>query len=83
MLKKPDIRNKEGLKTLSVYGLIMLVVGKYFIPDLEQSDIMAIISWWNSHDMSFDKLYDLAVDGTAGGYILNKLRSGNNANTPA
>ena len=75
MLQKPDIKTKEGFKTLGVYGIIVLVVGKYFIPDLQEVDILAIWKWWQSNDMSIDKIYDLLVDGTAATYILNKLRN--------
>lgn len=75
MLQKPDVKTKDGIKTLGVYGIIVLVVGKYFVPDLQEIDILNIVAWWNSNDMSIDKIYDFLVDGTAGAYILNKLRS--------
>ena len=76
MLEKPSIKNKEGVKTLGVYGLILLVVGKNFMPELTDKDILDLVAWWNSHNMSFDSLYDYLIDGTAGAYILNKLRTG-------
>ena len=77
MIKKPGIKTKQGLQISGIYILAATGIANILFPELEPQDVQDVVQWLADQDFSVKNVLNWLFDGGATGYILYRLRGGN------